>query len=123
MSPAEKQATDITRKTNGDRLIQIRTHHGTLCPGDRLNDVSQLIGRRSEAEGRTYYIACFQVSPRRLFTAAAILNTSDENQKAFTQSANTCPVEPYENCNVDAVTAEKNVATVDRFSRFDAACC
>ena len=121
MSPAEKQATDITRKTRGDRLIQMRTHHGTLCPGERLDDV-KLIGRRS-ATRRTYYIACFQVNPRRLFTAAAILNTSDENQKAFTESAKTFPVEPYENCNVLAVTAEKNVATVDRFSRFDAACC
>jgi hypothetical protein len=41
MSPAEKQATDITRKTSGDRLIQMRTHHGTLCPGERLNDVKK----------------------------------------------------------------------------------
>ena len=44
ISPAEKQATDITRKTNGDRLIQMRTHHGTLCPGERLNDVNGSIG-------------------------------------------------------------------------------
>lgn len=73
--------------------------------------------------GSTYYIACFQVSPRRLFTAAAILNTSDENQKAFTESDSTLPVDWYENCKVVAVTAEKNVATVDRFNRFDAACC
>ena len=44
MSPAEKQATDITRKTIGNRLIQMRTHHGTLCLGERLDDVTQWIG-------------------------------------------------------------------------------
>ena len=43
-SPAEKQAKDITRRASGDRLIQMRTHHGTLCPGERLDDVNQSIG-------------------------------------------------------------------------------
>ena len=52
-----------------------------------------------------------------------MLNTSDENQKAFTESDNKLPVEPYENCNVDAGTTEKNVATVVKFNKFDAACC
>ena len=68
-------------------------------------------------------MACCQVDPRRIFTVAAMLNTSDENQRAFTQSANTCPVKLYEYCNVLAVTAEKNVVTVDRLSRLDTACC
>jgi hypothetical protein len=35
-SPTEKQATDITRNIKGDRLIQIKTHQGTRCPGERL---------------------------------------------------------------------------------------
>lgn len=34
----------------------------------------------------TYYIACFQVSPRRLLTAAAMLKTIEANQKQFTES-------------------------------------
>lgn len=41
----------------------------------------------------TYYIAIFQLSPSRLFTAAAILKTRLENQKAFTLFASTVPVE------------------------------
>jgi hypothetical protein len=72
---------------------------------------------------RPYYISCFQVNRRRLFTAAAILNTNDENQKALTASDKTFPVALYENCKVVAVTAEKNVATVDRFNIFDTAFC
>ena len=50
MSPAEKQATDITRKTSGERLIQMRTHHGTLCPGERLNDVRKDDAQKSREE-------------------------------------------------------------------------
>lgn len=72
-SPAEKQATDITKNTRGDRLIHISTHHGTRSPGDR-------------------YIACFQESPSKLLTAAAMLNTSEENQNAFTPSESISPV-------------------------------
>lgn len=68
-------------------------------------------------------MACFQVRPRRLFTAAAILKTNEENQNALTDFSSTPSVNWYENCKVVAVTAEKNVATVDRFSRFAAACC
>lgn len=35
-NPTEKQATESTRNTRGERLIQIKTHHGTRCPGERL---------------------------------------------------------------------------------------
>ena len=64
---------------------------------------------------KTYYMACFQVSPRRLFTADAILNTNEMNQNKFTASDSWVPTWSKENCNVVAVTAEKNVATVLRF--------
>ena len=70
----------------------------------------------------TYYMACFHVSPRRLLTAAPILNTRDVNQKPFTLFASLVSVWSNENCMVVAVTALKNVATVDRLSRFAAAC-
>ena len=66
----------------------------------------------------TYYIACFHVTPSKLFTAAPILNTSDVNQNEFTAFCNGPLVMSNENCIVVAVTAEKNVATVLRFSRF-----
>ena len=33
----EKQATDRTKKASGDLLIQINTHQGTRCPGERLH--------------------------------------------------------------------------------------
>lgn len=52
-----------------------------------------------------------------------MLNTNDENQKALTASESTVPVVADENCKVDAVTAEKNVATVDKFNKLVAACC
>jgi len=35
----------------------------------------------------TYYIACFHVNPKRLFTAAAILKTREANQKQLTEMA------------------------------------
>jgi hypothetical protein len=34
----------------------------------------------------TYYIACFHVSPSRLFTAEPMLKTRDANQKQLTVS-------------------------------------
>lgn len=67
-------------------------------------------------------MACFHVNPRREFTAAAMLNTRDPNQKQLTASGSGAPVLPYENCKVVAVTAEKNVATVERLSKFVAPC-
>ena len=72
--------------------------------------------------GRTYYIACFHVSPRRLFTAAPILKTSEANQKALTVSAKRVRLRAKEACRVVAVTAEKKVATVERFRRLVAPC-
>ena len=63
-------------------------------------------------------MACFHVSPRRLLTAAWMLKTNDVNQNALTATANGLVPMLYENCNVVAVTAEKNVATVLRFSKF-----
>lgn len=102
-SPAEKHATDMTRNTSGERLIQMRTHQGTRSPGER-------------------YMACFQVSPKRLFTAAAILNTREANQKQLTAVESLLFSNSYENCKVVAVTAEKNVATVERLSKLVAPC-
>ncbi len=55
-------------------------------------------------------------------TAAPILNTKEVNQKPFTLLASLVSVWSNENCIVVAVTALKNVATVDRLSRFAAAC-
>ena len=67
-------------------------------------------------------MACFQVTPNRLLTAAAILNTMELNQKEFTASAIGVRLRAKENCKVVAVTAEKKVATVDRLRRFAAPC-
>jgi hypothetical protein len=64
----------------------------------------------------TYYIACFQVSPSKLLTAAAMLKTRDANQNELTASLMCVPVKLKENWRVVAVTAEKKVATVDRLS-------
>ena len=64
---------------------------------------------------KTYYMACFQVSPRRLFTADAILNTNEMNQNKLTASDSWFSTWSKENCNIVAVTAEKKVATVLRF--------
>ena len=66
----------------------------------------------------TYYIACFHVTPSKLFTAAPILNTNDVNQNELTAFCNGLAVMLNENCIVVAVTAEKNVATVLRLRRF-----
>ena len=66
----------------------------------------------------THYIACFHVSPSRLLTAAPMLKTNDVNQKVLTALATVVSVFSKENCIVVAVTAEKNVATVLRLSRF-----
>ena len=73
-------------------------------------------------EVNTYYIACFHVTPSKLFTAAPILNTNEVNQNEFTASASGLPVMSNENCIVVAVTAEKKVATVLRLRRFWLAC-
>ena len=67
-------------------------------------------------------MACFHVNPRRLLTAAPIENTREVNQNPLTESARGSPVLSKENCSVVAVTAEKNVATVDKFSKLAAAC-
>lgn len=114
--PMEKQATDNTRKASGDLLIQISTHHGTLCPGDRLRTVQlRYLGGKQNC---TYYIACFQVTPSRLLTAAPILKTREVNQNELTALARVLSVISKENCIVVAVTALKNVATVLRFNKF-----
>ena len=70
----------------------------------------------------TYYIACFQVRPSRLFTAAAMLKTREANQKQLTASDRLLWDRLKENCIVVAVTAEKKVATVERFRRLVAPC-
>ena len=67
-------------------------------------------------------MACFHVTPSRLLTAAPMLNTNEVNQNEFTAFANGLSVISKENCMVVAVTAEKNVATVLRLSRFWLAC-
>lgn len=71
----------------------------------------------------TYYMACFQVNPSKLFTAAAMLNTKDANQKLLTAAARgLARSNSYENCMVVAVTAEKKVAIVERLRRFAEPC-
>ena len=80
--------------------------------------VRKLVGYNRHPEELTHYMACFHVTPRRLFTAAPMLNTSDVNQKEFTAFANAVSCMSNENCIVVAVTAEKKVATVLRLSRF-----
>lgn len=70
----------------------------------------------------TYNAACIHDSPRRLFTAALILNTRDVNQNAFTASSVKLEFDSNENCIMVAVTPENKVATVDRFKRFPAEC-
>jgi hypothetical protein len=90
---------------------------GTAVHGNSLNNetLRRLINN-------TYYMACFHVSPSRLLTAAAILKTSDANQKPFTAFAVGDPREAKEYCKQVAVTAEKKVAIVDKFNKFIAAC-
>lgn len=51
-----------------------------------------------------------------------MLKTSDANQNAFTAFAAGPSVSLYENCKLVAVTEEKKVVMVDRFSRLSAAC-
>jgi len=70
-----------------------------------------------------YYIACLQISPRKQFADAAMLNTNDENQKALTTSERTVPVLEDDSCKVEAVTAEKNVVAVAKFNRWATDCC
>ena len=84
-------------------------------------------------------MACFQVNPNKLLTAAAggcdykrvfhmqcenspILNTSDVNQNALTAFAAALLVTPNENCKLVAVTEEKKVAMVERLRRLHASC-
>lgn len=52
-----------------------------------------------------------------------MLNTMDVNQKPLTASAAPVPTFWYEYCRVVAVTAEKNVAIVERFKKLLAPCC
>jgi len=68
-------------------------------------------------------MAFFQVRPRTLFTAAAILKTNRENQNTLTDFFSTPSVNWYKNCKVIAVTAKKNITTVDKFSRVAVICC
>lgn len=70
----------------------------------------------------TYYMACFQVSPSKLFTAAPMLKTRERNQKQFTELATELCSSSNENWRVVAVTAEKKVATVERLRRLEAPC-
>lgn len=86
--------------TNEQRLILTKHIHGYHC---------------------TYYIACFHVKPRRLLTAAPMLKTRDVNQNPLTEFFRGVSCWSNENCIVVAVTAEKKVATVDRFRRLLAA--
>jgi hypothetical protein len=52
-----------------------------------------------------------------------MLNTMDVNQNPLTASAAPEPTLWYEYCRVVAVTAEKNVAIVERFRKLLAPCC
>ena len=106
-------------------MIQIKTHQGTRWPGERLHPMpcnQNAVSQITFNESKTHYIACFHVSPRRLLTAAPILKTKEANQKQLTEFAIGVRPNPYENCIVVAVTAEKKVATVERLSRLFAPC-
>jgi hypothetical protein len=121
----------------GTYLIHMLTHHGTRWRGERLKEKRQ--AKRMDSNGPTYYMACFQVNPSKLLTAAAggceyrgafhmqggnspMLNTSDVNQNALTAFAAVLLVSPNENCKLVAVTEEKKVAIVERLSRLCAPC-
>lgn len=66
--------------------------------------------------GRSTYIDDLrQVMPKRLLTPEETLNTSDINQKKFTDAASDEPVFCNEYWRVVAVTLEKNVAMVVMF--------
>ena len=113
------------------------THHGTRWRGERLKEIRQI--KRMDNSGSTYYMACLQVNPRKLLTAAAggcnyrvvfhvqcenlpMLNTSDMNQNALTAFAAAVLVSPNESCRLVTVTEEKKVAIVERLSRLSAPC-
>jgi len=48
--------------------------------------MEKLVSSVLDKKKNTYYIACFQVNPSKLFTAAPILNTKLANQKLLTES-------------------------------------
>ena len=50
-------------------LIHMLTHHGTRWRGERLKEKRQ--EKRKGDDRSTYYMACFQVNPSKLLTAAA----------------------------------------------------
>ena len=60
-------------------------------------------------------MACFQEKARRLFITDATLNTSEQNQKKLTASYSRL-LFANENPSGEAVTAEKNVAAVNKAS-------
>lgn len=53
-----------------------------------------------------------QVMPRRLLTPEETLNTSEMNHRRFTKALSVVSVYCNENCNMVAVTLEKNVEIV-----------
>jgi aerobic-type carbon monoxide dehydrogenase small subunit (CoxS/CutS family) len=68
-----------------------------------------------------------QATAKRLLSAAPILRTKEQNQKVFTVEIIGVKDWGTEICSIEAVTAEKNVATVARFrlpseSRFCSYC-
>ena len=70
----------------------------------------------------TCYMACFQISPRRLLTADAMLNTIEVDREAFGASSSGVPSLSEVYRNVVVVTAEKTVATVVKLRRLVAQC-
>jgi len=92
----EKNNTDMTRRTSGDLLIHINTHHGTRLPGERL-DWQLVACSKNDNCTYAYYMACFQVSPIKLFTAAAMLTTNDENQNTLAATCTGVSFSAYEN--------------------------
>ena len=126
-----------TQSKRGTYLIHMLTHHGTRWRGERLKEMRHT--KRMGSNESTYYVACFQVNPRKLLTAAAegcdyratlhiqcenlpILNTSEVNQSALTIFAAVLLVSPNENCILVTVTEEKKVAIVERLSRLSVPC-
>lgn len=58
------------------------SENGCPCMLDIHNNSSEVF---------PHYADCFQVNPRRLLTAVAMLNTIEVNQNAFTESSRTVP--------------------------------
>lgn len=73
------------------RVCVLTTAKPTKGPDGSENGSCMLDVHNKSSEVLSYHADCFQVSPRRLLTAAAMLNTIEVNQNAFTESSRAVP--------------------------------